>query len=241
MEEAFIRTRKLIGREALERLRASSVLLFGVGGVGGHAAEALCRSGVGRLTLVDHDRVAASNLNRQLAATVHTLGMLKVEAMRDRLLSVNPNCSVTALPVFFLPENEGGFDFSQYDYIVDAIDTVTAKLEIAGKAKAAGVPLISAMGAGNKLDPSRFQVADIQSTSVCPLCRVMRRELRKRGVPHVQVVYSDEEPVKPFTAEGDEKMAPGSIAFVPAAAGLVLAGAVTRQLAAGDKKSGVPW
>lgn len=240
LEDGFSRTRRLIGSQAVDRLFNSKVLVFGVGGVGGHMVEALARSGVGEITLVDHDRVSKSNLNRQLVATIDTIGELKVEAMKNRIAVVNPQCKVTTMPMFFLPENSEDFDFLAYDYIADAIDTVAAKLAIVEKAKEQGVPLISAMGAGNKLDPSRFQVADIKQTSVCPLCRVMRRELRKRGIEHAQVVFSTEEPIKPVMEDGDERPAPGSIGFVPAAAGLVMAGAIIRQLAAGDAKEGIP-
>ena len=190
MEDMFSRTRMLLGDEAMERLARARVAVFGIGGVGGHAVEARARSGIGALDLIDSDRVVLSNLNRQIIATRNTLGMLKVDAAKARVLSVNPDCAVRTWPVFYLPETADQFDFSQYDYVVDAIDTVAGKLQLIEAAKAAGTAVISSMGAGNKLDPTAFRVADISETSVCPLARIMRRELRKRGVEHVKVVYS---------------------------------------------------
>ena len=238
MEDMFSRTRMLLGDSAMDRLKAARVAVFGVGGVGGHAVEALARSGVGALDLVDSDRVVLSNLNRQIIATMDTLGMLKVEAAKARILSINPDCQVQTWPIFYVPETADRFDFTRYDYVVDAIDTVSGKLQLIEAAKAAGVPVISSMGAGNKLDPTAFRVADIAETSVCPLARVMRRELRKRGIEHVKVVYSTEPPLAPAPAEeapaGARRSTPGSTAFVPAVAGLILAGEVIRDLAKGQ-------
>ncbi len=237
MSEELERTERLLGQEAMERLRRARVAVFGIGGVGGYAAEALARSGVGALDLVDRDVVSRSNLNRQIIALHSTLGRSKVEVMRERILDINPAAQVRVWKLFYLPETAGQFDFRQYDYVVDAVDTVTAKLELALRAREAGVPLISCMGAGNKLDPTAFRVADIGETSGCPLARVMRRELRKRGVEHLKVVYSPEPPRKPRaeageTAETPEgRPSPGSVAFVPSVAGLVAAGAVIRELA----------
>ena len=232
MEDMFSRTRMLLGDAAMDRLKAARVAVFGIGGVGGHAVEALARSGVGALDLIDSDRVALSNLNRQIIATRDTLGMLKVDAAKARVLSINPDCQVQTHPIFFLPETADQFDFTQYDYVVDAIDTVAGKLQLIEAAMAAHVPVISAMGAGNKLDPTAFRVADISETSVCPLARVMRRELRKRGIEHVKVVYSTEPVLSPAPADEEtgRRSTPGSVAFVPAVAGLVLAGEVIKDL-----------
>lgn len=232
MEDMFSRTRMLLGDAAMDRLRRARVAVFGLGGVGGHAVEALARSGVGALDLIDSDRVALSNLNRQIVATQETLGMLKVDAARDRVLSINPGCRVRTYPIFYLPETADRFDFSQYDYLVDAIDTVAGKLQLIEAAKDAGVPVISAMGAGNKLDATAFRVADIGETSVCPLARVMRRELRKRGIDHVKVVYSTEPALSPAPSpeSAARRATPGSTAFVPAVAGLILAGEVIKDL-----------
>ena len=235
MAEEFSRTEQLLGAPALERLRRAHVAVFGIGGVGGHAAEALARSGVGAITLVDSDRVALSNCNRQIIALHSTLGQYKTEAMARRILDINPLAQVFSRPVFYLPETAGQFDFSQYDYVVDAVDTVSAKLALAEAARDAGTPLISAMGAGNKLDPTAFRVADIAETSVCPLARVMRRELKKRGISHLKVVYSREQP-QPPAGDGDpRRQAPGSVAFVPPVMGLILAGEVIRELTAGER------
>ena len=232
MEDMFSRTRMLLGDEAISRLRRARVAVFGVGGVGGHAVEALVRSGVGALDLIDSDRVVLSNLNRQIIATRDTLGMLKVEAARQRILSIDPDCQVRTWPIFFLPETADRFDFTQYDYVVDAIDTVAGKLQLILAARAAGVPVISCMGAGNKLDPTAFRVADIAETSVCPLARTMRRELRKRGVEHVKVVFSTEPALTPAPADEEtgRRATPGSVAFVPAVAGLILAGEVIKDI-----------
>jgi len=230
MEQAFDRTEMLLGSEAMQRLAAARVALFGVGGVGSYVAEALARSGIGTLDLFDSDTVAPSILNRQLIATRETLGMPKVEAARARILSINPAAQVGAHQVFYLPENADDYDLSVYDYIVDAVDTVSAKLELICRAKAAGVPIISCMGTGNKLDPTRLELADLYDTTVCPLARVMRRECRKRGIDSLRVLYSREEPRTPIGAEPGSRT-PASIAFVPSAAGLIIAGAVVRELA----------
>ncbi len=223
----------LLGGQAMERLSRAHVILFGVGGVGGYAAEALARGGVGALDLVDPDRVSLSNLNRQIVALHSTLGRYKTEAARERLLDINPAMTVNAWQVFYGPETADGFDLSRYDYVIDAVDTVGAKLELAVRAQDAGVPIISCMGAGNKLDPTAFRVSDISRTSVCPLARVMRRELKKRGVARLKVVWSPEPPLTPESAgeETEGRRIPGSVSFVPSAAGLVLAGAVIRDLA----------
>ena len=233
MEDMFSRTRMLLGDEAMERLARARVAVFGVGGVGGYVVEALARSGIGALDLIDSDRVVLSNLNRQIIATRNTLGMLKVDAAKARVLSVNPDCAVRTWPVFYLPETADQFDFSQYDYVVDAIDTVAGKLQLIEAAKAAGTAVISSMGAGNKLDPTAFRVADIAETSVCPLARTMRRELRKRGVEHVKVVYSTEPALSPTPADEPtgRRATPGSVAFVPAVAGLIIAGEVIKDIA----------
>ncbi len=233
--ERFSRTEMLLGEAAMEQLARAHVAVFGVGGVGGYVVEALARSGIGALTLVDHDTVALSNLNRQIIATAETLGEKKVLAAAVRVGSINPDCRVTVRDEFFLPENAGSFDFSAFDYVVDAVDTVSAKLAIILASKAAGVPVISAMGAGNKLDPTLFRVSDISETSVCPLARVMRRLCREHGIDRLKVVWSPEEPRKPFgeapaDAAPGKRQTPGSVAFVPAAAGLILAGEVVKDL-----------
>ncbi len=238
MQEQFSRTALLLGDSGIARLNNARVAVFGIGGVGGYAVEALARSGIGALDLVDHDTVSLSNINRQIIATHDTVGRLKVDVAKERILSINPDCCVRTFPVFFLPDTVDTFDFSQYDYVVDAIDTVTAKLLLAEKTYAAGVPLISAMGTGNKLDPTAFEVTDINKTTFCPLARIMRKELKKRGIPHLKVVYSQEPAMTPGV-DSDEPMelagrkpVPGSTAFVPAVAGLVLAGAVIKDLTA---------
>ncbi len=232
MEDMFSRTRMLLGDEALDQLGRARVAVFGIGGVGGHVVEALARSGVGALDLIDSDRVVLSNLNRQIVATRDTLGMLKVEAAKARVLSINPDCEVRTWPIFYLPETADRFDFCQYDYVVDAIDTVAGKLQLIEAARAAGTPIISCMGAGNKLDPTAFRVADIAETSVCPLARVMRRELKKRGIDHVKVIYSTEPALSPAPADEEthRRATPGSVAFVPAVAGLILAGEVIKDI-----------
>ncbi len=224
MEQPFSRTELLIGKQGIERLKNSSVAVFGIGGVGGYVVEALARSGVGCLHLIDHDTVSVSNLNRQIIATTHTVGRYKVDAAKERILAINPEAEVYAWRTFYMPETAQEFDFGTYDYVVDAIDTVTGKLALIMQAKQAGVPVISSMGAGNKMEASAFEVADIYQTSVCPLAKVMRRELKKRGVQKLKVVYSKEQPVS-------ASRPPGSNAFVPAAAGLILAGEVVKDLA----------
>ena len=221
----------------MERLKRSRVAVFGIGGVGGYCVEALARSGVGTLDLIDDDTVNITNLNRQIIATHETIGMEKVEAAKRRILSINPAAVVHTHKTFYLPETAGEFDFMEYDYVVDAIDTVTGKLMLVQAAKAAGTKVISCMGAGNKLDPTAFEVADISKTSVCPLARIMRKELGKRGIKHLKVVYSRELALTPAPAEEEENTAhpkrqtPGSNAFVPAVAGLILAGEVVKDLA----------
>ncbi|MBQ9612749.1 MAG: tRNA threonylcarbamoyladenosine dehydratase [Lachnospiraceae bacterium] len=230
MESQFERTELLLGRDGVERLRKSKVAVFGIGGVGGYVCEALVRSGVGAFELIDRDTVSVTNLNRQIIALHSTVGRYKAEVMKERMLDINPDVLVTVRNFFFLPENADEFDFSAYDYVVDAVDTVTAKLEIILRARAAGVPVISSMGAGNKLDPGRFQVSDIYKTSICPLARVMRWELKKRGVEHLKVVWSDEAPRHPAFEEGMERV-PGSTAFVPSSAGLMIASEVVKDLA----------
>lgn len=218
--EEFERTEQLLG--SLEKLNNAHVAVFGVGGVGGYVVEALVRSGVGEITVVDKDVVSLSNINRQIIALHSTVGMPKVEAIKARALDINPSVKVNTYEMFFLPETASSFDFSVFDYVVDCVDTVAAKIEIAVRAKEAGVPVISAMGAGNKLDPTLFEVADIYSTSVCPLCRVMRKELKSRGIDSLKVVYSKEEPIR---TEGV-----GSVAFVPSVMGLIIAGEVIKWL-----------
>lgn len=235
MEHPFSRTELLLGAEALEKLKAARVIVFGLGGVGGHAAEALVRAGVGAIDLVDDDRIGVSNLNRQLFALHSTLGMDKVDAAKARLLDVNPELAVTTHKCFYLPETADRFDFSQYDYVLDCIDTVTGKLQLVEAARAAGTPIISCMGTGNKLDPTGFRVSDISKTRGCPLARIMRKELKKRGIAHLQVVWSEELPREPLEAAVPDRQGrrsvPGSVSFVPPAAGLIMAGAVVRALA----------
>lgn len=232
MKEEFSRSALLVGEEAIDRLQNSHVAVFGVGGVGGFAAEALCRAGVGKLSLFDPDEVSLSNINRQIIALHSTVGMPKVEAMRLRMADIAPEAEVFAHQVFYDASNADEFPIKEYDYVVDAIDSVSSKLLLAERCAAAGVPLIAAMGAGNKLDPARFEVADISKTSVCPLARVMRRELKARGIYHLKVVYSKEQPLTPAPAETapGRRQTPGSVSFVPGAAGLVLAGEVLRDL-----------
>jgi len=244
MTEQLSRTAKLIGKENIERLASARVAVFGIGGVGGFTVEALARSGIGHIELIDHDTVALSNLNRQIIATRDTIGRDKVEVMKERILSINPDAEVVVHKCFFLPENKDEFDFSKFTYVVDAVDTVTAKIAIIEEAKKAGVPVISSMGTGNKLDPTKFEVEDISKTSVCPLAKVMRRELKKRGISHVKVVYSKEEAITPTeenvallgseqnneVTERRKKIAPGSISFVPSVAGLIIAGEVIKDI-----------
>lgn len=234
MANEWARTELLLGQEALEKLSHCSVLLFGVGGVGGFAAEALCRCGIGSFTLVDNDTVSLTNLNRQIIALHSTIGKYKTDVMQQRMLDINPAVQVQSCRCFYTAENAERFDFSNYDYVIDAIDTVSSKLLIVQRTYAAGVPVISAMGAGNKLDPTRFCITDIYKTQMDPLARVMRRELRKRGIPKLKVVYSEEPahtplPSSELPAPG-RRTTPGSLSFVPSAAGLVLAGEVVREL-----------
>ena len=237
VEEQFVRTALLLGEEGVARLKRAKVAVFGIGGVGGFAVEALARAGVGAFLLVDSDRICVSNINRQIIADWNTVGRYKTKVMQERIASVNPNAEVETRECFFLPENADSFDFSGWDYIVDAVDTVSAKLEIIVRAKEAGVPVISCMGAGNKLDPTRFEVADLYETSVCPLARVMRRELKKRGIDSCKVVYSREEARTPLDGllsqeeSGGRRSVPGSVSFAPSVAGLVAAGEVIRELA----------
>ena len=228
-ENQFERTALLLGKASVERLARKRVAVFGVGGVGGFVCEGLVRAGIGAIDIVDKDTVALSNLNRQLIALHSTVGKNKVDVLEERLKDINKNLIIKKYKCFFLPETSETFDFREYDYVVDAIDTVTGKIELILKAKEAGVPIISAMGAGNKLDPTAFQVSDIYKTSVCPLARVMRRELKKRGVEKLKVVYSKEEPIKPQFEEGEE-VVPGSVSFVPPALGLIIAGEIVKDL-----------
>lgn len=236
MTEQFSRTEMLIGSAALEKLKNSKAAIFGIGGVGGFAVEALARAGIGHFELIDNDTVSVTNLNRQIIALHSTVGRYKTEVMAERIHDINPEAEVTVRNCFFLPENAHEFDFSSYDYVVDAVDTVTAKLAIIAEAKKAGVPVISSMGTGNKLNPTMLEVSDISKTSVCPLAKVMRYELKKRGIKGVKVVYSKEEPIKPAfeAADGRAKRAvPGSISFVPSAAGLIIASEVIKDLIGG--------
>lgn len=232
------RTRAMLGCAAHDRLLGARVIVFGLGGVGGHLAEALARAGVGALDLVDHDTVSYSNVNRQTIALCSTIGQRKVDVMAERIRDINPDCTVRVHDLFYLPEVGDAFDFSAYDYVADAIDTVSAKIDLVLRSKAAGVPIISAMGAGNKLDPTRFEVADLAKTSVCPLAKVMRTSLRRHGVEHLKVVYSKEEPVKrapdapAMQTDGTEPptRAPGSVSFVPSVMGLIMAGEIIKDL-----------
>ena len=228
-ENQFERTALLLGKASVERLARKRVAVFGVGGVGGFVCEGLVRAGIGAIDIVDKDTVALSNINRQLIALHSTVGKNKVDVLEERLKDINKNLIIKKYKCFFLPETSETFDFREYDYVVDAIDTVTGKIELILKAKEAGVPIISAMGAGNKLEPAGFQVSDIYKTSVCPLARVMRRELKKRGVDKLKVVYSKEETIKPQFEEGEE-VVPGSISFVPPALGLIIAGEIVKDL-----------
>ena len=239
MREEFSRTALLLGADAMERLQKARVAVFGVGGVGGYTVEALARSGIGALDLIDSDTVSLSNINRQILATHSTVGMLKVEAAKQRILDINPDAVVRTYPIFYTPETADQFDFTQYDYIIDAIDTVTGKLALVERATQAGTPIICCMGAGNKLDAAAFEVSDLSKTTMCPLARVMRKELGKRGIKHLKVVYSREEALTPVGAEEEAKaigkrQIPGSVAFVPGAAGLILAGEVIKDIAFGQ-------
>ncbi len=229
MEYEFSRTERLIGKAAMERLSSCRVAIFGIGGVGSYALEALVRCGVGHFDLIDNDTVNITNLNRQIIATHDTVGEFKVDVAKNRILSINPKALVSTYKTFFLPENSHMFDFSTYDYVIDAVDTVTAKIEIIVNAKKANVPVISCMGTGNKLDPTLFEITDIYKTSVCPLAKVMRRELKKRGIEKLKVLYSKEEPIKQ-DVDTAEKPTPASISFVPSVAGLIIAGEVIKDL-----------
>ena len=248
MLNQFSRTQLLLGKEAMEHLARRRVAVFGIGGVGGYVCEALVRSGIGKFDLVDDDKVCLTNLNRQIIATRKTVGQYKAEVMRERMLEINPDADIRIHKCFFLPENANEFPFTEYDYVVDAIDTVTAKLELILRCQQNDVPIISAMGAGNKLDPGRLRVSDIYQTSVCPLARVMRRELKKRGVRKLKVVFSDEQPIRPIEDMSiscrthcicppgakhkctERRDIPGSTAFVPAVAGLLIAGEIVKDL-----------
>ena len=238
--DPYSRTRFVLGEEAMKKLRNARVAVFGLGGVGGYVVEALARSGIGHLELIDHDTISLTNLNRQILATRDTIGMDKAEAAARRVAAIDPDIDVTARKIFYLPETAGEFDFTRYDYVVDAIDTVTGKLMLVQAAKAAGVPIISSMGTGNKLDPTAFRVADISETSVCPLARIIRKECKKRGIDKLKVVYSTEDPIKTILPPDDPAWAelpegrnalPGSVCFVPAAAGMIIAGEVIKDIA----------
>ena len=235
--DPYSRTRLLLGNEAMEKLHNANVAVFGLGGVGGYVVEALARSGIGALVLVDHDTVSVTNINRQILATQETIGMEKSEAAAQRVLSIDPECKVTAIKEFYGPDTAAEFDFTQFDYVVDAIDTVTGKLALVTAAQAAGTPIISSMGTGNKLDPTKFQIADITKTSVCPLARIMRKECAKRGIKHLKVLFSTEDPIPsdPEAISLEElpegrRALPGSVAFVPSVAGLIIAGEVIKDL-----------
>ena len=250
MLNQFSRTELLLGKEAMNKLENSRVAVFGIGGVGGYVCEALVRSGVGSFDLIDDDKVCLTNLNRQIIATRKTVGQYKTEVMRNRILEINPKADVRIHQCFYLPENASDFDFSEYDYVVDAVDTVTAKIELIMRAKESGTPIISSMGAGNKLDASAFRVADIYKTKVCPLAKVMRRELKKRGVKKLKVVYSEEQPIRPIEDMAiscrshcicppgakhkctERRDIPSSVAFVPSVVGLIIAGEVIKDLTA---------
>ena len=248
MENQFSRTELLLGKEAMERLAGSRVAIFGIGGVGGYVCEALARSGVGSFDLIDDDKVCLTNINRQIIATRKTVGQYKVDVMKERMLDINPDVTVNVYKCFFLPENADEFPFDEYDYVVDAVDTVTAKIELVMKCREKGVPIISSMGAGNKLDASAFKVADIYKTKMCPLAKVMRRELKKRDVKSLKVVYSEEIPTRPIEnisingktdntcppeteqPSTGRRDIPGSVAFVPSVAGLIIGGEVVKDL-----------
>lgn len=253
MLNSFSRTQLLLGGEAMEKLKNSRVAVFGIGGVGGYTVEALARSGVGTFDIIDDDKVCITNINRQIIATTKTVGKYKVDVMKERILDINPKAEVNTYQCFYLPENADSFDFTLYDYVVDAIDTVTAKLDLIMRAQKAGTPVISCMGAGNKLDASQLKVADIYKTEMCPLARVMRRELKKRGVKKLKVVFSTEEAIRPIEDMAiscrnhcicppdtqrkctDRRDIPGSISFVPSVAGLLLAGEVIKDIAGGKR------
>jgi tRNA A37 threonylcarbamoyladenosine dehydratase len=249
MLNQFSRTELLLGKEGMKKLEEARVAVFGIGGVGGYTVEALARSGVGHFDLIDDDKVCLTNINRQIIATRQTVGRYKADVMKERILSINPDAEVVVHQCFYLPENQADFDFKSYSYVVDAVDTVTAKVALVLQAQEAGVPIISSMGAGNKLDPTAFEVADIYKTSVCPLAKVMRRELKKRGVKHLKVVYSKEQPLVPIDDMAiscrqhcicppgaarkctERRAIPGSTAFVPSVVGLIIASEVVKDLA----------
>ena len=245
MLDRFSRTQLVFGKEAMDRLKGSRVAVFGVGGVGGYTVEALARSGVGAIDIIDNDKVCLTNINRQIIATGKTVGKYKVDVAKERIEEINPDCKVTAFRTFYMPETADRFDFTKYDYVVDAIDTVTGKIALIENAKKAGTPIISSMGAGNKVDPTAFEVADIYKTSVCPLARVMRYELKRRGIKKLKVVYSKEKPIPPVADEdpngengclsmadkvAGKRQVPGSTAFVPSVAGLIIAGEVIKDI-----------
>lgn len=245
MLDRFSRTQLVFGKEAMDRLKDSRVAVFGVGGVGGYTVEALARSGVGAIDIIDDDKVCLTNINRQIIATGKTVGKYKVDVAKERIEEINPDCKVTAFRTFYMPETADRFDFTKYDYVVDAIDTVTGKIALIENAKKAGTPIISSMGAGNKVDPTAFEVADIYKTSVCPLARVMRYELKRRGIKKLKVVYSKEKPIPPIADEDPngengclsmadkvegKRQVPGSTAFVPSVAGLIIAGEVIKDI-----------
>lgn len=250
MLNSFSRTELLLGKESMEKLWKARVAVFGIGGVGGHVVEALVRSGIQAIDLIDNDKVSVTNINRQIIATTKTIGRYKTEVMKERILEINPECKVNIYNCFYLPETKDEFDFSQYSYIVDAVDTVTAKIQLVVEAQEKNVPIISSMGAGNKLNPAEFEVADIYKTSVCPLAKVMRRELKKRNIKHLKVVYSKEEALTPMEEVSVEEIpleemefksakrraTPGSVAFVPSVAGLIIASEVIKDLAEVNKK-----
>lgn len=231
MLNQFSRSQLLLGKDNMKKLSHAKVAVFGIGGVGGYTAEALARTGIGSFVLIDDDKVCLTNINRQIIATKKTVGQYKVDVMRERILEINPDAKVEVRKCFYLPENAHEFDFREYSYVVDAVDTVTAKLQIIVQAKECDVPVISCMGAGNKLDPTKFQVTDIYKTNMCPLAKVMRRECRKRGITSLKVVYSTEKPIKPLEgSQMKERSVPGSVAFVPSVAGLIAAGEVVKDL-----------
>lgn len=241
MINEFSRTELLLGKEAMNELQNAHIAVFGIGGVGGYTAEALVRSGVGKIDIIDNDKVSLTNINRQIYATHDTVGMYKTDVAKQRMISINPNVQVTAYNIFYTPETANNFDFSKYDYVIDAIDTVTGKIQLAAEAEKYNVPIISSMGAGNKLDPTAFEVSDIYKTSVCPLARVMRQQLKKRGIKKLKVVYSKEIPIIPKEYLNDQmekagelsekrRQIPGSIAFVPSVAGLIIAGEVIKDI-----------
>ena len=244
MLDQFSRTRLLLGQEGMDKLAKARVAVFGVGGVGGYAVEALARSGVGALDLIDNDKVCLTNINRQIIATHKSIGQYKVDVAEERIKDINPDCVVRTFKTFYMPDTSDQFNFYEYDYVIDAIDTVTGKIELVMQADKCGTPIISSMGAGNKLDPAAFEVSDIYKTSVCPLAKVMRRELKKRGIKSLKVVYSKEEPIRPVEDAPEEEREssqkrdiPGSTAFVPSVAGLIIAGEVSKDLTGSGKQT----